>query len=92
MKKIIYEWVDFVICTFDPDVMLTRNHRLGIGLDERKFYRINQDHCVSDDDEFEAMEIDGSYLTLWTTKKVWVIRTDRGMEKLIYLPRHPGME
>jgi hypothetical protein len=41
-------------------------------------------------DKFEAMEItELGDITLWTTSKVWCIRKEPRLEKLIYLLRNP---
>ena len=54
---------------------------------------IDQKFVVSCDDEFECLEIDDfGHVTIWTRKKVWLLtRTGHqsGIEKLIYVPRHP---
>ena len=90
---VTYEWTDFVICTLSPDVINSKDRRLGIGIEhlseENKFHTITKDHCVYDDDEFEAMLIEGASIMIWTLKKVWVIRREGPMERLLYLPRHP---
>jgi len=42
------------------------------------------------DDEFEAMSIgDFGSVTVWTKRRVWCIRREGSMEKLVFLPRHP---
>lgn len=41
------------------------------------------------DDVFEAMEIADGSVTIWTKYRVWVIRSDAFMERLIFLPRNP---
>ena len=51
---------------------------------------IDQTYVTQFGDAFESMEIDdyGSVM-IWTRDNVWCIRRDRGMEKLIFLPRNP---
>ncbi len=41
------------------------------------------------DDVLEAMEIVNGGVTIWTKYRVWVIRSDAFMERLIFLPRNP---
>src|SRR5258707_962514 len=47
---------------------------------------------VSDGDVFESMEVtDYGDVLIWTRQKVWLLlrMNTSGMEKLIYVPRHP---
>ena len=93
MKEMFNHWVDFVTCPQNPDLINSKERRLGLGLNEwrgeNKVHTIKSDVCVSDGDQFESMEVEGSGITIWTAQKVWVIRVDRGLERLVYLPRHP---
>ena len=50
------------------------------------------DLIVFDDDEFECMDIsDYGDVQIWTKKRVWFLlrKETAGMEKLIYVDRHP---
>jgi hypothetical protein len=47
---------------------------------------------VYDGDDFESMEVnDYGDVLVWTRQKVWLLlrKNTAGMEKLIYVPRHP---
>src|SRR5689334_8628096 len=45
------------------------------------------------DDVFEIMEIDDiGNVTIWTKYSVWRLHKDRGLEKLLALPRNPPEE
>ena len=51
---------------------------------------VTQAIVVDEDDDFEQMAV-GEFgdITIWTRDKVGCIRRSHGLEKLIYVPRHP---
>jgi hypothetical protein len=53
---------------------------------------IDLELIVYNGDKFECMEItDYGEVVIWTCQKVWLLnrKNTNGMEKLLYLPRHP---
>jgi hypothetical protein len=79
------EWRDFILADGNP-----------IGSEKERFdtarggRRVGRELLEQFGDRFEAMEIaDGGGVVVWTTTKVWCIRWEPGLEKLIYLPRNP---
>jgi hypothetical protein len=97
---ILYDkWHNFVIWPTHPDRVSTAAERLDtscLGADSREHARngsaklVTQTIVVDKDDAFEQMAV-GEFgdITIWTRDKVWCVRRAHGMEKLMYLPRHP---
>jgi hypothetical protein len=51
---------------------------------------VTKDQIVTEDDEFEVMEItDYGKVAIWTKKRVWTLLRQGDMERLTFLPRHP---
>ena len=102
------EWIDFVIYPLDSNRVLTREQRLDtsnavrvsdkdytptIGTEKGTIYPKESVFFDFNNDKFEAMAIDNyGGVVIWTTKKVWFLLNDRGLEKLKYVPRHPDSE
>ena len=96
------KWRDFVIWPTHPERVSTADERLDTSCiranaDEHPAdsaaQLVTQTTIVDKDDDFEQMAV-GEYgdVTIWTRDKVWCVRRAHGMEKLMYLPRHPPCE
>ena len=93
------EWHDFVIWPTHPDRISTADERLDtscIGAEspgqphKGSAKLVTKATVVDDDDDFERMAVEEfGDITIWTRDKVWCVRRAHGMEKLMYLPRHP---
>ncbi len=93
------EWHDFVIWPTHPDRISTAGERLDTSCIDADSHAhsgnssaklVTQATVVDAEDNFERMAV-GEFgdITIWTRDKVWCIRRAHGMEKLMYLPRHP---
>ena len=79
------EWKDFILSMLGT----IGNVRDRFDL-QREGRLVNRELLEKFGDKFEVMEItDLGNITVWTTSKVWCIRQEAGLEKLIYLPRNP---
>jgi hypothetical protein len=96
---IFREWHDFVMWPTNPDRVSTADERLDtscVGADscdqpeKASAKLVTQAIIVDEDDDFEQMAV-GEFgdITIWTRDKVWCIRRSHGLEKLMYVPRHP---
>jgi hypothetical protein len=95
-------WVDFITYPLQPDRVKTEAERLDTRhaapsraapalLDNRdQPFIVSSEELQMTGDEFEAMEIDGhGNVTIWGKKYVYHLNRGFGMEKLVFLPRHP---
>jgi hypothetical protein len=79
------EWRDFVISVGQPIRSVEERFNLEGG-----GRSVRRELFEQYGDKFEVMEItDLGGITIWTTTKVWCIRTEQRLEKLVYLPRNP---
>jgi hypothetical protein len=96
------EWHDFVVVPRDPERIQTEHERLDISGAGRWDGRSDQlpdihrvvweDLSFSGNDVFEAMEITPSGgVHVWTRERVWTVFQKYGMEKLLFVPRHPPL-
>lgn len=93
------KWHDFVIWPTHPDRVSTAEERLDTSyirtdshgqLTNNAARLVTQKTIVDEDDNFEQMSVEEfGDITIWTRDKVWCVRRANGMEKLMYLPRHP---
>ena len=100
------EWVDFVTFPLDAEKCYSREQRLNLSeavsvdspdytpeLGTEKGVITPKQFIFFEDDEFEAMEItDYGHVFIWTDKKVWTLHNAGGLERLLYVPRHPNPE
>lgn len=81
-------WKDFVV---SKDSFITSASERFELKDGRQLVR--QEFFEKFGDKFEVMEVtDLGAVTVWTTTKVWCIRQQNGLEKLIFLRRNPPNE
>ena len=96
-------WVDFVRFPLDPDRAIRAEHRLDTKRADRfpskeanwnwpnGYLVIESDVAWEwDDDVFEALCI-GAYgsINIWTKKRVWCMRRQGNIEKLVFVQRDP---
>src|SRR5689334_16447320 len=99
---ILRDWHDFVTYPLDPDAVQTDARRLKTddatlatqGMTDiaahQPFLVRQGDIIFEPGDAFEAMEITPfGVVTIWTTRNVWTLMQDRGIEKLRFVRRHP---
>src|SRR5262245_32361857 len=101
---LFHEWHDFVTFPLDPSRVRSMEQRLDTAnaVDPRaaeydpsttggaRVSRTDLQLDGEDADQFEAMEVtDYGDVAVWTRRRVWCLRREAGLEKLIYLPRHP---
>lgn len=87
------EWRDFVIFPADPNRVLSPGARFDLSLQAEGAQVVGKDQIVWPGDEFEALDVDrAGSLLIWTKQRVWVVRRENGMERLMYLPRYPGVD
>lgn len=100
--SIFREWHDFVTYPLDPDAVRTEARRLRTddatiathelnGVAAHQPFLVRKSDIISEpDDAFEAMEVTPyGVVTIWTSKNVWMLLQDRGIEKLRFFRRHP---
>ncbi len=95
------EWHDFVTYPLDPERIKTAQERLDTAGKVRvgeADYRMEEGGVVTepllirDGDALEAMRVhDSGGVTIWTTKWVFFLMRDRGLEKSFCVPRHPEL-
>ena len=81
-------WRDFVLFSFDPDRVQTREARFDLTAVGAQV--VGQEIVVWPGDAFDAMRVDElGNVSIWTKKRAWFLRREHGIEKLLSIPRDP---
>jgi hypothetical protein len=82
---IYLEWNDFVLG--NSGSIKTPKDRFDLQREKRA---VRRELVEQYGDRFEAMEVSAlGDVVVWTTSKVWCVRKEIGIEKLMWLPRNP---